>query len=197
MEYRKTTTGRKFKTCSETDCNTFCSKNDLCKKHYKLKYNKVVQRPKCLQCNHYAVKNKVCAKHQPDYIIIDDNRSRGEVIIENLLIDMDEKYFTQFSFDDCVFIKKLKFDFYLPKYNLLIEYDGLQHFQPVDYYGGESGYKMNKLRDEIKNKYCKKTKINFLRIPYTYNTVQKIEKYILDFINKIIKNSNKHFYRIL
>ena len=94
-------------------------------------------------------------------------------------------------------LKKLQFDFYLPKYNLLIEYDGIQHFQPVEYYGGESGYKMNKLRDEIKNDYCMKNEINFLRIPYTYNTVEEIEKYILDFINKIIQNPNKHCYKIL
>ena len=66
-----------------------------------------------------------------------------------------------------------RFDFYLPKYNLFIEYDGSQHYKP-DFYIGK--YKDNELgmqkfneaqkRDKIKNDYCKSNNINLLRIPY-------------------------------
>ena len=54
----------------------------------------------------------------------------------------------------------LRFDFYLPTYNLCIEYDGEQHFSPIDFAnkGSEwanSSFNQNQKRDEIKNQYCK------------------------------------------
>lgn len=64
-----------------------------------------------------------------------------------------------------------RFDFYLPDYNLMIEYDGEQHYMPVDF--GEHDTKLMeeklKLRqknDQIKNDYCHANNINLLRIPY-------------------------------
>ncbi len=59
------------------------------------------------------------------------------------------------------------FDFYIEDLNLIIEYDGFQHFHPVKYWGGEDGLKENKERDLIKNKYCQDNNIKILRIPYT------------------------------
>lgn len=66
-----------------------------------------------------------------------------------------------------------RFDFYLPKYNLCIEYDGQQHFEPRFFIGkykskeiGEKKLQELQQRDIIKNEYCKKNNINLLRIPY-------------------------------
>lgn len=66
---------------------------------------------------------------------------------------------------------KYRFDFYLPDYNLMIEYDGEQHYMPVNF--GENNTKLMKERlkarqknDQIKNNYCKENNINLLRIPY-------------------------------
>lgn len=38
----------------------------------------------------------------------------------------------------------LPFDFYLPYYNTCIEYDGVQHFKPIDYFGGEKEFELRK-----------------------------------------------------
>ena len=64
-----------------------------------------------------------------------------------------------------------RFDFYLPDYNLMIEYDGEQHYMPVNF--GENDQKLmeEKLKirqknDQIKNNYCEVNNINLLRIPY-------------------------------
>lgn len=63
-----------------------------------------------------------------------------------------------------------RYDFYLPQYNLFIEYDGEQHFKPVRFFGNEDDaklvYKRTHESDLIKNRYCKQNGINLLRIPY-------------------------------
>jgi len=66
---------------------------------------------------------------------------------------------------------KLRFDFHLPEYNLFIEYDGEQHYYPINFGGwDETGLQENfektKYRDNLKNKYCEENNINLLRIPY-------------------------------
>ena len=61
----------------------------------------------------------------------------------------------------------LIFDFYLPDYNLCIEYDGLQHFKPVNYFGGIDAFNLQIKNDSLKNKYCLENQIKLLRIKYT------------------------------
>ena len=51
---------------------------------------------------------------------------------------------------------------------MLIEYDGIHHFQPVDYFGGLESLKETKRNDKIKNRYCKKNRIPLIRVSYTY-----------------------------
>lgn len=66
---------------------------------------------------------------------------------------------------------RYRFDFYLPDYNLFIEYDGEQHYIVPRYYGNnveanEQTLRKTQEHDKIKNQYCKDNKINLLRIPY-------------------------------
>ena len=66
---------------------------------------------------------------------------------------------------------KYRFDFYLPQYNLIIEYDGQQHYEPVRFHGdnveeNERTFKEIQEHDKIKNRYCEENNINLLRIPY-------------------------------
>ncbi|PVV56293.1 hypothetical protein [Chryseobacterium sp. HMWF035] len=81
--------------------------------------------------------------------------------------------------------KELKCDFFIPKLNLIIEFDGHQHYYPVDYFKGFKSFKKTIKCDWIKNRYALKNSINILRIPfYEY---EDIEKLIDDSIAKIIK----------
>ena len=52
-------------------------------------------------------------------------------------------------FNDCKRKNKLRFDFYLPKYNVLIEYDGMQHFKPIIFFGGIKKFNVNKEIDKM------------------------------------------------
>lgn len=95
------------------------------------------------------------------------NVSKGELRIKKILEEEKIKYIQQHSFPDCKNKFPLKFDFYLPKLNVCIEYDGYQHFQP--HWGDHSGknFIKTKERDEIKNKYCTENNIKLIRITDT------------------------------
>ena len=93
-------------------------------------------------------------------------RFKGEEKIEEILIKKGVYFIKQKKFDGCIYNGDLRFDFYIPCLNLAIEYDGRQHFEPVDIFGGEEGFKITKERDSIKNNYCEENNITLLRIPY-------------------------------
>lgn len=98
------------------------------------------------------------------------HRSKYEEFISNYLTSLNVKFDEQKRFSDCKNSKgsdMLPFDFYIPKYNTLIEYDGLHHFDPINGWGGEEKFKLTQENDGIKNNYCKENNITLLRIPYT------------------------------
>ncbi len=90
--------------------------------------------------------------------------SKGEKEIRNYLISKNIAYYYDHSFQDCRYKLPLPFDFYLPSYNLCIEFDGLHHYEEICY-RGEKLYTIQ-LRDSIKNNYCLEKGIRLLRIPY-------------------------------
>ncbi len=94
------------------------------------------------------------------------NRSNGEKIISNWLRDHGIEYIPQKTFHNLKTEKGylLFLDFYIPEYNLAIEYDGQQHFKDVPRF--KSNLKENQIRDSIKNNFCKTNKITLVRIPY-------------------------------
>jgi very-short-patch-repair endonuclease len=92
--------------------------------------------------------------------------SKGENLILEFLKNNNIKYIQQYKFDDCKFIKNLFFDFYLPDFNFCIEYDGIQHYHPINWFGGEEKLKLQRQKDEIKNSYCKNKNISLIRFNY-------------------------------
>jgi len=94
------------------------------------------------------------------------NTSKGELEIQRYLNDKNIKYIRQYSFETCKNIRKLKFDFYLPQYNICIEYDGQQHFVERKTFGGKKRLKYSKKLDDIKNKFCIENKIKLIRIKF-------------------------------
>lgn len=91
-------------------------------------------------------------------------RSKGEEMIAKILDQLGVKYTTQKSFPTCRLTRLLYFDFYLPEYNLCLEYDGRQHTQPVDKFGGEEEFKLTQERDQFKNKWCQDNGVLLHRI---------------------------------
>lgn len=111
-------------------------------------------------------------------------RSKGEAFIENLLKINNISYESQKRFPDCKNIKCLPFDFYLPIQNVCIEYQGEQHYHPVEYWGGEEKFKIYQQNDQIKENYCKKNKIRLLCLPYTL-TNKELQESILNILDPV------------
>jgi len=116
------------------------------------------------------------------------NSSKGEIFVENFLNKNNFKYERQKKFDYCIGKKsKLPFDFYLIDYNLIIEFDGKQHYEPVNFYGcsnndANKAYYDVKENDLIKNKFCLDNNISLIRIPYT---IKNIDEYLKKELNNL------------
>ena len=103
--------------------------------------------------------------------------SSGEYYLITYLMSNNIKYEYQKRFDDCRGIgdKPLSYDFYLPYYNLLIEYQGMQHYKPVILFGGEEQFEIQQEHDRRKREYAKSNGYNLLEIPYyDYDNIEKI-----------------------
>lgn len=94
-------------------------------------------------------------------------KSKGENAIKDFLNDNKIQFETQKAFENCRNKRLLKFDFYLPDYNMCIEYQGAQHYKSVDYFGGIEHFEESQKRDNIKRDFCKSNGISLLEIPYT------------------------------
>lgn len=106
------------------------------------------------------------------------NESKGENQVRSWLKNHSIVYEHQKKFDDCKDIKALPFDFYLPDYNTIIEYDGKQHFEPIEYFGGQDRYEYIIKHDKIKDEYCKNNGISLLRIPYFKNVEEELNNFL-------------------
>ena len=107
------------------------------------------------------------------------HNSLGEKQVKEYLIENNINFIPQYTFDGCKNIRELLFDFYLPDFNACIEYDGQQHFEPVDFAGkgqdwAKQKFESTKLCDKIKNTYCQNNNISLCRIKYTQNVVMTI-----------------------
>jgi hypothetical protein len=92
------------------------------------------------------------------------NESRLEKKVRDFLESKKVKFISQKKFTDCKNILPLSFDFFLIEKNVLLECNGIQHYEPVEYFGGQERYRKQKLNDDIKKKFCKKNGIQLLII---------------------------------
>ena len=95
--------------------------------------------------------------------------SHGEMAIWNFLRSKDIEFETQKKFSNCINPKtniKLRYDFFLNDYNILIEYHGKQHYEEIDWYYTNDSLKERQYRDEVKVSYAKNNNIKLLTISY-------------------------------
>lgn len=130
---------------------TMCPNNHI----YEVSFDKFKQGRRCRRCN----------------------ISKGERKIIKVLEDNNIDFLTEYIFKDCKNRFGLPFDFYLPKYNICIEYDGEQHYK-IGKFNNNLLELMNiKRRDYIKTDYCKNNNIDLLRIPYwDFDNIEDIIK---------------------
>lgn len=109
------------------------------------------------------------------------SQSKGELIIEQKLNNLNIKFEKQKKFSDCRDKNSLPFDFFVPSHNMCIEFDGEQHYRPVEYFGGNDAFSVLKMHDEIKDEYCKNHGIKLVRISYEdFDNIENILSRILN-----------------
>lgn len=132
---------------------------------------------------------------KPNNLINQNNRcphccngiSKGEIKLKEAFENNNLEYIFQYKFKDCKNIRPLPFDFYIPKYNTCIEFDGIQHYEPREIFGGLDYYNYVRVNDEIKSKYCIKNNIQLLRISYL--EINNIDSIINEYSKDIKKTS--------
>lgn len=88
--------------------------------------------------------------------------SSGEREIREYLISQDIAFIQEYSF----YGSKYRYDFYLYEHNVLIEFHGMQHFKPIEHFGGRKGLKNTKKRDKEKVLLARKRRIPLIELTY-------------------------------
>jgi hypothetical protein len=126
--------------------------------------------------------------------------SYGEFLIRKALEDFQIEFELQKKFDslrDPVTNRLLSYDFYLPKFNLLIEFDGEYHFHPPNFKKLEKE-QLEKVRDQIrmrdllKDQFAKDNTIQLLRVHYSNRNPTDIKRLINESVNKCTGPEEAH-----
>lgn len=112
-------------------------------------------------------------------------QSKGELRIEQFLIAQKIEYITEYRIKE---FKNYPYDFYLPQLNTLIEYQGQQHYFPVDHFGGNQSFQRQIQHDNLKKQYAEEHHYNLIIIPYT--DYDKIETYLLPLLGSTTSLKN-------
>lgn len=106
------------------------------------------------------------------------NESHGERYIRNYLDKHNIVYEPQKRFNGLKDKQPLSYDFYLPKQKVLIEYQGQQHYEAKDYFGGKEQLNKQQYHDKLKREYAQRYGYTLLEPTYKLNTQEKINKYL-------------------
>lgn len=94
----------------------------------------------------------------------------GEVAVAEWLIANGLEYDHEVTFEDCYHILPLRFDFAVldedHDVKILIEFNGRQHYEPIEFFGGQKTFDLTVLRDNIKKEYAESNNIPLITVRY-------------------------------
>jgi len=94
------------------------------------------------------------------------NSSKGELFVKKYLKENNIEFIQQHTFENLKIKRRLKCDFFLPKKNVIIEYNGIQHYISKKQFGGKEGLKRTQKSDNLKRLFCSENGINLLEIKF-------------------------------
>ena len=113
--------------------------------------------------------------------------SKGEHKISKILTEHNIEFECEKTFDTCRSPKnhRLRFDFFLPTYNILIEFQGHHHFRPVNKYRrAKIVHEKTKVHDKIKREYVQQN--NLVLFEIHYKDYENLEEIIMNFLGDSI-----------
>lgn len=103
-------------------------------------------------------------------------QSKGESLIEDFLKDNNIVFIKQYSIECPINNSgKARIDFYLPDINCFIEYNGKQHYVPIEYFGGQLKFEQQQRRDQFIRDYCYDNNIRLIEIKYDDNVLSLLK----------------------
>lgn len=111
--------------------------------------------------------------------------SIGESYIRRYLDERDIPYEAQKTFEGLMSKKPLSYDFYLPERDTLIEYQGVQHYKPIVFFGGQEQFERQEAHDKLKRAYANNKGYLLIEIPYTCNTYKEIKSNLDNTMSKL------------
>lgn len=118
-----------------------------CGNTFYMEANSLLKGQSCPNCSHYS-------------------KSVGENLVSKYLDQYDIDYEYQKTFPDLKDVSYLSYDFYIPDQNILIEYQGKQHYYPLSYFGGNKSFSKQVKHDQMKRDYAKEHGYTLVEIPY-------------------------------
>ena len=104
------------------------------------------------------------------------NSSIMERKVTEILSDKGISFIKQKKFE---WMKKMTLDFYLPELNIGIECQGIQHYEPVEYFGGENKFKEQIKRDKLKKELCMEHGIKIEYIAYNEEVNNRLKEILV------------------
>lgn len=146
-----------------------------CLEEYKNASTKIKIKHNCGFIWEISPHNLLCGKGCPKC-----NRfsSKGETKIAKFLEKNGILYLREYRFLE---LNNLRFDFYLPEQKMVIEFQGEQHYKPIDYFGGVAHFIIQQQHDECKRDFCKNHNINLLEI--RFDEINNIEQILTNKLN--------------
>lgn len=120
------------------------------------------------------------------------NISNGEYIIQKYLSQYDIYNEIHKEFDGLTGLggRNLSYDVYLPNYNLLIEYQGEQHYKHIEGWITKEEFQKQQIHDNLKRQFAKDNGYELLEIPYTeFHNIETILTNKLQLNNENIKTT--------
>lgn len=182
---------------SHTDQKTGCP---MCSKKHKYSNDEFIQKASLVHNNKYNYNNtnyinnytkvRILCKSHGDFMQTPSNHlsgkgceiccsSKNENLISIYLKMNNVDYYQQHKFIDCKYKRRLPFDFYLPEHKMCIEFQGRQHYEPIEWFGGYDGFIKQQKRDHIKKNYCTNHNLKLLLIKYDDNINDLLHNHVI------------------
>ena len=149
------------------------------------------RKPISIICKKHGIFEQEARVHLDGYGCKRCKNSKLESYLESLLLSIGEPFTIGKRFNDCRKKYPLPFDFYLPLRNCLVECDGIQHREPVEYFGGEERLLTQIESDKIKSDWAYEHGIDLFRLDNFLdcdNFISGLENSKIVFDKKLIKD---------
>lgn len=146
---------------------------------------------KCLKCQHIWIARPNGIRNMQSGCPICNKAGLNEKIVYQFLLDKNIEFVSQFKIDNDYTAKRFFWvDFYIPKLNLFIEYNGIRHYQVKKFKGltkarAEENFPLQVKRDEYVRKYADDHNINLLEIDGRTLQKKKLINFLENYFQKV------------